>query len=435
VKDLISMLRPVRVGIDAVIELFFCACIILPSGSIAGLNVKQILFVATLLAVSSRPYRYKLTKVTVTNAIFFTGLLFAWVPLAYLTGRSDGILPLLHFKDIAVTTATALLVSLYISDENRRARFIRLVLYCVGITSAIKVISFAYAAATGTSVVDIIHVINDVFDQNLVTLDDGGVGARFQFVSDSLLPVAFYALLAHKGRFGITAKTSVLLTILFVFSTVVSFSRFLWLYSAIAIVLGMITTRLDRLKLVYLLLVGITAAYFWDVLTVLYEWRTSDDTVEFSDGLREEQRGALYKFVMDAPIFGHGLGTYTAEVIREPVSMYAYELQLVALVGQIGAVGTAILGLLVVYYYRGVFDLRRSVLQSGSAAILIAIWIASGFQNPWLASSSAGITFGLLYSLVPCFGGSRQSERSAPRSDGTSPSRRRVSSDRVPSGG
>jgi hypothetical protein len=197
----------------------------------------------------------------------------------------------------------------------------------------------------------------------------------------------------------------------------------------------MITTRLDRLKLVYLLLVGITAAYFWDVLTVLYEWRTSDDTVEISDGLREEQRGALYKFVMDAPIFGHGLGTYTAEVIREPVSMYAYELQLVALVGQIGAVGTAILGLLVVYYYRGVFDLRRSVLQSGSAAILIAIWIASGFQNPWLASSSAGITFGLLYSLVPCFGGSRQSERSAPRSDGTSPSRRRVSSDRVPSGG
>ena len=430
------MLRPIRVGIDAVIELFFCACIILPSGSIAGLNVKQILFVATLLAVSSRPYRYNLTKLTATNAIWFTALLFAWVPLAYLTGRSDGILPLLHFKDIAVTTATAFLVSLYISDEYRRARFIRLVLYCVGVTSAIKAISFAYAAATGTSVIDIIHVINDVFDQNLVTLDDGGVGARFQFVSDSLLPVALYALLAHKGRFGITAKTAVLLTILFAFSTVVSFSRFLWLYASVAVVLGMITTRLDRLKLVYLLLVGFTAAYFWDVLTVLYEWRTSDATVEFSDGLREEQRGALYKFVADAPIFGHGLGTYTAEVIREPVSMYAYELQLVALVGQIGAVGTAVLGLLVVYYFRGVFDFRRPPLQIGSAAILISIWIASGFQNPWLASSSAGITFGLLYSLVPCFDGSRQSEHSAPRpASSGSPSRRRVSSDRVSSGG
>jgi hypothetical protein len=416
VKDLIAALRPIRVGTDAVVELFFCACVILPSGSIGGLNVKQILFVATLLAVSARPHRYKFTKVMATNAIWLTGLLFAWVPLAYLTGRSDGILPLLHFKDIAVTTATAFLVSLYITDENRRERFVRLVLYCVGITSAIKAISFAYAAATGTSVVAIIRVINDVFDQNLVTLDDGGIGARFQFVSDSLLPVALYALLAGKRRFGIAATTSVLLTILFVFSTVVSFSRFLWLYSAIAIALGMLTTRLDRVKLLYLLLVGITAAYFWDVLSFLYELRTADATVEFSDGIREEQRGALYKFVADAPIFGHGLGTYTAESIRESVSMYAYELQLVALVGQIGAVGAVILGLLAVYYYRGVFNLRRAVVRSGSAVILIAIWIASGFQNPWLTSSSAGITFGLLYSLVPHFGGGGQLQYSDPRS-------------------
>ncbi len=413
-KDLAATVRPMRISADAVIELFFYACVILPSGSIGDLNVKQILFAATLLAISVGAGRFGFTKAHASNAIWFVALLFAWVPLAYLTGRSDGLLPLSQFKDIAVTAATAFLVSLYITDEHKRDRFVRVVLYGIGITSAIKVIAYAYAAATGSSVSDFVKVINEVFDQNLATLDDGGLGARFLFSSDSLLPVALYALLSSKGRFGISAKFSVLLTMLFVFSAVVAFSRFIWMYSAIAVALAVITTRLDRTKLVYIVLVGLTAAYFWQELTLLYELRLSDEQVDFSDGLREEQRGPLYKFVADAPILGHGLGTYTVEIIREPVSMYGYELQLVALVGQIGAVGTAILPLLVAYYYRGVLDPRRPVVQSVSVAILIALWIASGFQNPWLASSSSGITFGLLYSLAPSFRLGKRLQQSRP---------------------
>jgi hypothetical protein len=413
--DMAATVRPMGISADAVIELFVCACIILPSGSIGGLNVKQILFVATLLAMCMRAGHFGFTKAIGRNAILLVALLFAWVPLAYLTGRSDGLLPLSQFKDIAVTVATAFLVSLYITDEHKRDRFVRVVLYSVGITSTIKVIAYAYAAATGTTVSDIIRVINELFDQNLATLDDGGLGARFLFVSDSLLPLALYALLSSKGRFGISAKFSVLLTMLFVFSTVFAFSRFIWLYTAIAVALAVITTRLDRTKLVYIVLVGLTAAYFWQELTLLYELRLSDEQIDFSDGLRDEQSGPLYKFAADAPILGHGLGTYTVEIIREPVSRYSYELQLVALVGQIGAVGIAILALLVAYYYRGVFDLRRPVVQSVSIAILIAIWIESGFQNPWLASSSAGVTFGFLYALAPSFRLVKRSQQS--RSD------------------
>jgi hypothetical protein len=403
VTDVAATARPLGISADSVIEFFFCACVILPSGSIAGVNVKQILFVATILAISLRAGRFGLTNSMARNAILFLGLMFAWVPLAYITGRSDGLLPLSQFKDIAVTAATAFLAWLYITDKGKRDRFVRVVLYSVGITSAIKFISFAYAAATGTSVIDIINVINDVFDQNLITLDDGGIGSRFQFVSDSLLPLGLYAMLGTKGRFGISDKVSVLLTLLFVFSAIVAFSRFLWVYSAVAIALGSLTTRLDRTKLLYFVLVGLTAAYFSQELVLLYELRTSGYQVDFSDGLREEQRGPLYKFVSDAPILGHGFGTYTLEVIRESNSRYAYELQLVALVGQIGFVGAAILALLVVYYYRGIFDPRRPFLEVVSVAVLLAIWIASGFQNPTLTSSSAGITFGFLYALAPSY--------------------------------
>jgi len=295
-KDLTAPVRLGGISADAVIELFFCACIILPSGSVGGLNVKQIFFVATLLALCMRAGRFGITKAIGRNAILLLALLFAWVPLAYLTGRSDGLLPLSQFKDIAVTVATAFLVSLYITDEHKRDRFVRVVLYSIGITSTIKVIAYAYAAVTGSTVSDIVRVINEVFDQNLATLDDGGLGARFIFVSDALLPMGLYALLSTKGRFGISAKFSILLTMLFVFSAVFAFSRFIWLYCAVAVALGIITTRLDRIKLVYIVLVGLTAAYFWEELTLLYDLRFSADQLDFSDGLRDEQRGPLYKF-------------------------------------------------------------------------------------------------------------------------------------------
>lgn len=398
-NTVVAQYRPIRVSADVIVELFLCACIILPSGSIGGLNVKQPLFIATLLAISIRPRHFGLTKAMVRNTIFFIAVLFAWVPLAYYTGRSDGILPLMQFKDIAVTAFTALIVSLYVTNGIKRDRFVRLAIYCVGVTSAIKALSFAYAAATGTSILDIINLIDQVFDQNLVTFDIGGIGGRFQFTSDCLVPVSLYALLGRKGRFGISDTQAMPLTILLVFSAVAAFSRFIWLYSAIAIALGAISMRPDRTKLVYMVLAGLVAAYFWEELSSLYELRTGDYQIDFSDGLRDEQRGPLYKFIAGAPIFGHGLGTFTAEVIREPVSMYSYELQLVALVGQIGVIGCGVIAAALTYYYRGIFDLRGRVIDVFSVATLLAIWVATGFQNPWLMSSSAGIAFGLLFAL------------------------------------
>jgi hypothetical protein len=399
VNALAAQYRPIRVSADAIVEWFFCACIILPSGSIGGFNVKQPLFIATLLAIGVRPRHFGLTKAMVRNAIFLVAVLFAWVPLAYCTGRSDGVLPLLQFKDIIVTGFTAFIVSLYVTNETKRDRFVRLVIYCVGVTSAIKALSYVYAATTGTSVFDIINLIDRVFDQNLVTFDIGDIGGRFQFTSDSLVPVSLYALLGRKGRFGIPDNLAVPLTILLVFSSIAAFSRFIWLYSAIAIGLGVISTRPDRTKVAYVVLAGLIAAYFWEELSSLYELRTSDYNIDFSDGLRDEQRVPLLKFVAEAPVFGHGLGTFTAEIIREPEYKYSYELQLVALVGQIGIVGCSLVAIAVAYYYRSIAAFKGRVLDVFSVATLLAIWIATGFENPWLMSSSAGIAFGLLFAL------------------------------------
>lgn len=395
------MSRRMLLQADAVLELYFCACIILPTGSIFGLNIKQPLFLLTGLTVIVRPERFKLSKTTVRNGMSLTTILFSWVVWAFITGRSDGILPFLQFEDIVVTAATAFLVTEYISNSYRCNRFIRLVIYCVGITSAVKALAFTYAAATGSSVSDIINIFSDVFGVNLATLENGGVGARFQFISDSVIPVVLYGLLGRRTRFGISEKLSVVLVALIIFSAIVTFSRFLWAFTGIAVLLGVVTTRVDRAKVLYFSLVGLATSYFWKELTLLFELRTSAIQVDFSDGLREAQRVALYKFVLDAPLFGHGLGTFTAEILRHPTAFYSYELQLVALVGQIGFVGTSFVAIAIAYYYRGLFHYSRPFVQSACVLALILVWMASGFTNPYLATSSAGLVFGLLYALAP----------------------------------
>jgi hypothetical protein len=393
--------RRITLRADAVVEWYFCACMILPSGSIFGINVKQPLFLLAWLTVLSRPARFRFTKQVACNALALAAVLFSWVVLAFFTGRSEGLLPLMQFEDIVVTAATAFLVIEYIRDSQRCERFIRLVIYCVGLTAAVKAASFAYALASGSSVSVVVNALSDVFGVNLATLENGNVGARFQFVSDSVIPVALYGLLSRKNRFGISSAASSLLVALLSFSAVVTFSRFLWAFSAVGLMLGIATSRVDRMKVVYFAFVGLAVAYLWNELVLLYELRTSAVQVDFSDGLRHEQQVALYKFVMDAPVFGHGLGTFTAEIVRHPVLFYSYELQLVALVGQVGIVGTAFLMASIAYYYRGIFDHRRPVMHSMCVLLLIVVWISSGFTNPYLSTSSAGLVFGLLYALAP----------------------------------
>lgn len=392
-----------KISPDFFLELLFCSSVVLPTGSIYSINVKQPIFLMALLALAVRARHFGVTRMHAGVAILSGGVLFAWVPLAFLTGWSDGLLPFLQFKDIAVTAATAAMAAIYISDDAKRYRFVRIVIYSLGVTSAIKVAAFAWVVLTGASIRDVVAAIESVFGVELMGMDVGGAVGRLQFVSDAALPIALFCLMGRKDRFGIPLGLAVVLTGMLLFSVVGSFSRYTWAYAAIAVALSVFTAGLDRAKICYAILAAGVAVYFWNELSLLFEIRTSVEQVDSSDGMRGEQLGPLISMFQSAPLIGHGLGSYTLWVLRAADLRYSYEIQLLALLGQIGVVGVTAILLSLLFYFRGLWQFRDGYMATVAAALLIFLWIASGLFNPFLASSSAGVSFGFLYALVPVY--------------------------------
>ena len=99
--------------------------------------------------------------------------------------------------------------------------------------------------------------------------------------------------------------------------------------------------------------------------------------------------------------FGHGLGSYTIQVIRSAEAPYVYEVQLLALVGQVGLAGMAILAVLLINYYSKAVRLKAG--QWGyqiSILIMLALFIGAGLFNPGILTSTASLTYGFLFVLA-----------------------------------
>jgi hypothetical protein len=132
--------------------------------------------------------------------------------------------------------------------------------------------------------------------------------------------------------------------------------------------------------------------------------RFSADVVGGSDDIRGVQIAAMQRYFWDAPLLGHGLGSHTGEVVRSQELPYVYEVQLLALAGQIGIMGFLILGTVGAYYFYALFPWNRPWRGSLigiqlSTSILVCVWIAAGFFNPMLLNSTAAVCYGFLKAM------------------------------------
>jgi hypothetical protein len=137
-------------------------------------------------------------------------------------------------------------------------------------------------------------------------------------------------------------------------------------------------------------------------LDKFYELRFSSTVENASDSQRTGQVQALEDFFWQSPMLGHGLGSYTRADIRGEgdSGKYAYEVQTLALFGQMGVVGMGILGIFILYYYRALWTTRSLSLPDRLAlGALIVVWLLAGFTNPLIVSPIAGICFASLDAL------------------------------------
>lgn len=381
----------------------FCS-IILPSGNIGGINIKLLIFFLLIIGITTRTGASGLKPTAWIIALAIPALLLLWVLVFLEYGYSDISLSLREFKDIYATVVGALLVYFFSDTDKKKIRFARLVIFSLALVAGCKLFILLFCLAFGIPVAEIMQGISDFFRTQLMTYDLEGIG-RIQFLSDNLIPVAIFSVIFFKSQLKMKSIELSIIISLFVFSAAIGFSRYVWVYSAVALFGALVTSSDNIQKWRYIAVIGLTigvlATYYGDFIFLIYEARTEGGIVDASDQARTDQLAYLWRFFWDAPLFGHGLGSYVYEFVRDENAKYSYENQILALFGQIGVVGILIILISLIFYYGKLLVLPISEpIQRLFMILMLCLWLASGLFNPSLMSTCAGTCFGLFYVLA-----------------------------------
>jgi hypothetical protein len=278
--------------------------------------------------------------------------------------------------------------------------FVRAVILSEVAASLVKGVLLTYALVTGVPVTQVVLWLKSVFGVSLMTMDFESMLGRIQFVSDGLIPICIFAILFLRKRLNFGVKSAIGMLVLLLLSDFFAFSRYFWAFTAVAFVLGLLLGQKDRFQLALIAILSITVLASLPILTTAISLRFSSTVVDSSDQDRAEQTPALEDFFTSAPIFGHGLGSYTRKVIRSDEAPYSYEVQLLAMAGQIGLVGLLALAILGGYYFRGLWPGHGvGLMQSMGLIAILAIWIAGGLVNPELISSAASVSYAAIFAM------------------------------------
>jgi len=199
------------------------------------------------------------------------------------------------------------------------------------------------------------------------------------------------------------------------FSLFITYSRYLWVFGAFAVLSGFlvsilhkkyrietISSDLFKINLLFsILLISLFSLFlvvliYPGIMDVVIERFSGRHSIA-SDLIRKQISLALWKVIEEYPLFGKGMGSYSAELIRFDEVPWNYELQWMALLMNFGVIGVLYLVFLFFIVYRII--LYRVNLVAISIATLFTFWISSAFFNCFLLSSSGGVVF-LQYIII-----------------------------------
>ncbi len=376
--------------------------VLLPSGSLLGINLKILCFVVLLpMALQVALARRKVTARGLAAILCVPAVFLLWFLSSLLYGF-DPVQAIAQYKDVMTTIITCWFAAVLCGDEETELLlFLRWVIYAEVFTSCLKVALLLYAFARGIPVSELIEVIRRIFGVQLMAFDFESLLGRLQFISDNLIPVCLFAILCYRKRLGFRTVRTLLMMLVLVISDLFSFSRYLWVFTLAAFVIGLVLAERDKFKAVVVSLLLAFTVVSLPFLIVVVSLRFSSKVADASDADRIQQTAALRTFIADAPWFGHGLGSYTNKVIRSDAAPYSYEAQLMALLGQIGIVGIFLLLGLVVWYFRKLWpSAERSGSRRLGLLLLLLGWIAGGFFNPSAISSSASVSYAAIFAMA-----------------------------------
>ncbi len=394
-------------SLDPLFRVLIFLMVLLPSGSLFGVNVKMICFSLLILPILMHFVEHRhMTLLHLCALISIPAILGLWILLSQYYGF-DFKVAVEQYREIVLTLVSAWIAAIYCSQRKARCiLFLRLVLYAEVSSCILKLGLLCYALVRGVQVGVLVDSINAFFKVQLMGANLESAIGRIQFVADGLIPICMFILLRYRRILGITqAWRATVIFVILALSLIFTFSRYFWAFGALAFLLGMLFGRKDRFQatLIASLLVGLSVMF--PLIVAITTLRFSAATAEFSDEPRVLQIPPLVRYFLDAPLLGHGLGSHTNEIIRDFTKPYGYEVQIYALAGQIGIVGLLIMGLIAIYYFQPLWRPNHSwsgrrISEKFCLAVLLATWFASGLFNPMLMNATAAISYASLRALA-----------------------------------
>jgi hypothetical protein len=384
------------------IAVYVFMVVLLPTGSIFGINVKLLWF-SLLLPVAVRFFfaRGQATRFRLSLLFAIPGILAAWILVSQVYGFEPAY-AIDQYKFLMTTISSCWLVALFCAEgQVETVYFIRVVVLSEVAASLLKGLLLTYAFVLGIPVTEVVGVVKHIFGVQLMTMNFESALGRIQFISDGLIPICIFAVLRYRKRLRFNAVSAIAILLLLLASDFFSFSRYFWGFTVLAIVMGLVFGKKDFFQLFLIAVLSVVTLVSLPFITTVMELRFSTGVAGGSDQERVTQISALEELFASSPVLGHGLGSFTTRVIRNDEAPWGYENQLLALTAQVGTVGMLFLSALALYYYRDLWPRHgRGWMQSlGLTSILIA-WICAGLFNPELLSSPASISYAAIAAMA-----------------------------------
>jgi hypothetical protein len=415
----------IGVATGTAVLLVVWASVVLPSGSVAGFNVKVALFALAVIMLVldsiAHPHRSigrlpHLAAAALMLLAVLGGFLVALVRGSTSTGFAVDAL-----QGLVATIGVAFVIVIASSRGSVTWRAVlRSFLFAAFTYSLLKL---ALVAAISVGLVTFAGVRSfflEVLDYSFVSMLIIPGLVRAQFINDVTLPIALAILVLFREphELGLRPSLRHVMTAAFLAAVVLAFSRWLFLLTAVVTAGWFVLYAIRRattLALALLVgLVGIGVAFVvldGPALTRALLERFDSPAVEASDALRREQVAAMLDEIAQRPLLGKGVGSYAPAAIQSVRQPYSYEVQWLAILLQLGVVGTALIALPLVALLGHALrapDRRRALV----VLVVTVLWVASGFTNPYLISSTSGVVFGIL-AILPIAWRDIRSARSA----------------------
>lgn len=382
---------------DFLLTIFLYASIVLPSGDILGINVKIIFLLFFIFSLFNNDKVISSIIFSLLPVILF---LLLETLYAYFSIKFDSSYIFTQSKDILVFFLIFYILRSYALYTDGFNFLIEKIVNAIFVVGLIKFFIIFYSFLTGLSVSLMVKAIGEFFNVSIMSFDvDNSSLSRINFTSDSLIAIVVFYLISKFFK-NYNNRIDILKIITILFSALITMSRFQWFACIISILLAMLI-NLKSVRSFFALLMFVGVSIFSLSLNSVQEListRFDSRLVDASDLERIVQKQKIIEHIDSAPFFGNGIGYYIPELIRSDIAKYSYELQLPALIMQVGVIGTTVIMLFIL------IPLLKSMKGMSnifliSLGFIIFIWLYGAMFNPILFSSSAGAAMVAIYSI------------------------------------